>query len=482
MDTVVCAVCVAAASEKVWRRHREGDTHVVADTAGRLLEKVPLVQQQFQRVGLSQVPRYDATMIVGLVSVSQGLFFPPGAGMIPAWTAEERILWEWCKRRSDTFSVRVVSQRPLPSPLKCATSGSYDNSTKNASLMPLLPSCAQAVLESIPLDEQNEAFIVAAKTQAEILTLVLPPVLAFPMVHGHWHSFLLSRASVLRQRRLWKCWPPVAFWSTLRNPSREIAFELPDQPGVLSTKLLGAADLLRRCVAAVTRSGNALISEDEEGLAVSDAVNMMEGLATEHSDYKILSDVPKRLAPLEHLLETVLLSRVLRRQDALKETLQRAITLVCPAWLGTILKQRLETGVITAMSKTQVYRARQMVDLAFALTARESCMEITCTPETPSLVFLWADASPQWGREWLLGHMQLLKASSHTDLLQLATTVDELAATSVQKWEEWKRMNDQQGAEADAIVAEKAKGSKTERGLDLSDGELDSEEAYRQCK
>ena len=416
-----------------------GDTHVMGDSHGHRLTKVPYVMQQFEKVGIPRIPEFENMMIIGIAVMQPGVSFDPLAPTlrIPDFTREERILWEWCRRRTDVFTLRVSSALALPVPMLCATSGSNDNSVKNASGVPLLDTCRRVAIASV-VDSMPREMLEVEQQQVEMLTLTMPSILAYSMLSGHWGSHMLCRASVLRQRRLFLDWPAAAFWSVKNFPCREYTFEIPDSVGVMSAEFMKVADVLKRC-ASLLHGGGVLAPDAPLAEDLAGAIHVVEGFANAHSDYKAISEVPPRLVPLETLLETVLLSKVLKRQDMLKDILKKAINLTCPSWLKNVLHHRLDSGMVAVMSQTAVYRARQTVDLAFALAARETILHMPSDPSVPVFVYLWADASPQWGREWLLGHAHILRCSSYAELLGVVKAIDMLSTTSDRVWGQWRQ-------------------------------------------
>ena len=452
-EEVLCALTVAPHTVgAAHRRRRSGDAHTVGDGLGLLLQKVPYVMEQFRKVKEGKVPQYEELSVVGLVTVKPGKCMLSADAHLPSWSHEERILWAWCKQRSDAFTLEVVSRCKLNAAQKCSTVGSADNSLKNASLMPLQQVSREQVMSSARNLPEGMRRLNAS--QSIVMILTVPSVLALPILEGYWSAIMLTRGAVLRQQRLFLDWPPKLFWSLKDNPCTEVALDIPQDPAQIHKKLISVADLLRnnvlRC-AEQKMDGN----EPIEPAAIApqdfkDAILFLEALASEHSEYKVLSSVPPRLVPLERLLDTVLLSRVLRRQDCLKETLQKALSLACPPWLNKLLQQRLETGEVQTMSKSAVHRARQMVDLAFALASRDTCLAIGCE-ESPSFIYFWADASPQWGREWLLGHLHIVTSPTYDALLKVVEAINLLAHTSPKTWQRWQEWECQGQEEADTL-------------------------------
>ena len=102
---------------------------------------------------------------------------------------------------------------------------------------------------------------------------------------------------------------------------------------------------------------------------------------------------------------------LLKNGSMLQSIVRKAICIATPAALAMSLLRILnERNVI--LSGASIRRARFAFDCAFALHMRSEFQQLG--PVSPC--FIWADSSPQGGRDWLLMHMHYICASSLTQL------------------------------------------------------------------
>ena len=133
-----------------------------------------------------------------------------------------------------------------------------------------------------------------------------------------------------------------------------------------------------------------------------------------------------RQQPASQLIECVLAAAHLSKQSNLEHVVQKAVFIACPPALAPMLVKRLRSNVV--YKKDTINRGRLALDAALALHSRTIFAPPDLSP--PPLLFVWADSSPQGGRDWLLAHAHVLKSDTRQEHLKLLRAVGRLVQLS----------------------------------------------------
>ena len=255
-----------------------------------------------------------------------------------------------------------------------------------------------------------------------------------------------------------------------QNPREHISFSVPDDADAISERLNDVANTLREAVA------SGVLPPDD----VKDHIGFLSAFAAEHSrtTFRLPSARQKQL---EELVDVVLLSRDLKATESLPHTLRKAIQLTAPSWLNDLMQKRLDQDTAKGkISARTIIRARQMMDMSFALLVRETVMSRGSLQGADSVAgpfyYLWSDASPQCGREWLLSQTHIWRGRSKDDMLQVVRAVNALAVVSGELWGQFFREAEQapelSGSNSLKQLEDKVSEEKTltaDTGFELSD-------------
>ena len=429
-DGVCCALVISNVNPAHQRKRRQvrEAVHILGDSHGDLLLKTPAVKQALHASGYEGPLDVAVPTMVGLVVVKPGVWLQSPTSVL---SKQERLLWSWYKHRSDVFTVSVQhSQRFDPF---FEVSNGDDLMVRSCGILEVSATMLAKMRHALPTDAAL-AFKIALQEAKSMLAFVLPSVIALPLATGRWQSWMLCRAIVTKHPRLWPSWPPFQFWSFTRSPLTFWEPHLPEGEA-LSTRLRDVADKVRGLAA--SSQGQTLEDDD---------LRLLDALAAHHSNHWQVRPPHPRQRPLEMLVEVVLLSRLLRSQDTFRKVLHSSLRLLSKGGHGehlhtAVLEERLRNGNCGAdVSRSSVHRARVKLDLAFALLSRSLFKSPCITGENTAIgpyYYMWADASPQAGREWLLSHIHILLPQSHRQLCQLLFAINSLAKVLPVMWHEW---------------------------------------------
>ena len=102
---------------------------------------------------------------------------------------------------------------------------------------------------------------------------------------------------------------------------------------------------------------------------------------------------------MTYLLETFMLSVLLRDDQQLKDALRQAAHILLPSSLARAWSQRLQSREIRVPNKDVLSKRRFCVDSAFTMVQR-SWLQTLC--QQPIAVFMLVDSAPQGGRDYEL--------------------------------------------------------------------------------
>ena len=435
----LCAILLVPASRA---KRRQSTCYLGGDTHGELLGSVPIVEDARRRAGcLHALPGHVELKICGLVRWEPSVYYE---GPLTQFSAEEETLWQWFRRRTDVFSVLSTSSVLLNPGVPLSETYGGTHARQNCGVFKLPVATAAEVLNAVPADAPAVLQrMVMEHRETELLCMPVPEPIAEPLVRGHWTNWMLCRGVVMSQPRVFEDWPPLHFWSKKRQPSGVVSMELPPS-AELGHQLRGVANTLRQL------SCEGKIDID---MAASQ-VALLDSIVARHSQTTSVPVPEARKKPLEMLIDAVLMSKLLRTHDSLREVMQKAVSILCTDddFLKDMLIKKLEKGTRCKAGKQTIRRARFAVDVAFTVWSRQLWMPRGDIPDQNNnssgsqpalnvqnrpcspLVYMFADASPQGGREWLLSYCHMLTASSVSQMCSLLKAVHRLAGAPEKEW------------------------------------------------
>ena len=360
--------------------------------------------------------------VVGIAHVRPGTYFE---SVLTTFDVEERILWPWCKMASDVWTCAVTQAAAIQVPVEaCCKSFADVGWQRSRGFTPLTGLCAATVLRSL-FQEPGKAWLsgeqvssswgFAARDATQGLCLALPTPLALVVVHMQWQKLMFTASSTRQRTRLFApVWPPSSFWTRhmaeAAGPKQLTAFDGP----ALSTQIHSAADDLRSWASAILNEAQeAGEAEDMVHQRLRKHVQFLEDLALSISGSGSAdqSMMGTRKHSATQLVMQLQAAALLKNGSMLQSIVRKAICIATPAALAmSLLRMLNERNVI--LSGASIRRARFAFDCAFALHMRSEFQQLG--PVRPC--FIWADSSPQGGRDWLLIHMHYICASSLTQL------------------------------------------------------------------
>lgn len=218
---------------------------------------------------------------------------------------------------------------------------------------------------------------------------------------GVWNQCCLSKhcSGSQLEARMWRVWRP----APSPTPSLD-AFQ--NQFG--ATPCCVAADVLRLCAGELRARGGGLPA------GVSEAVQWLELMAVAAKSTDIQE--PRRKYETDMLIQTVLLSRLLKKADDLQEVFMVALRTTLPAEIANHYIAQLQDKSIKVPSRSTIYRHQLTVHVGYLLMKQKE-HAMAATLGAHSFLFT-VDSSPQGGRDWVLIGMTCLKDAELPGILK----------------------------------------------------------------
>ena len=293
------------------------------------------------------------------------------------------------------------------------------------------------------------------------LVVVLPAPLATLVVRGAWSRIVLL-GHWRSNHHIFRDWPPL----------NTAAADAADDVGsaiehVTPARIRQIADNIRQRSELVLAS--AIDAEEQAGMEVELAsdVSVLDLLADALEPRSSTTQRRLRHKAIE-LIATLRQAAFLKQRKGLLESLRGSIELTVPALLRPMFHARLtEPGVIP--SEKSVRTARFIFDVAFAMYWRQR-NDAAQSSARPSPIYLWADSSPQGGRNWLM--IQTHELAHSTSVAGLAHAVDTLAAIDPNPAECGDGHDDESTTDSDRDEEGEADNDSGEFGLEIDDGDM----------
>jgi hypothetical protein len=360
--------------------------------------------------------------ILGLLQIRKGTCYK---GPLTLWLPCEQEQWHYYSKANDAYSVQVMEAVHVRAFIPAVRSR-VSSRTNHSCLFKLAPECYQEVLDLAGVRGGGEPGTLGETLnqwgvgQAQILALELPMPLAFAAVHGRLASVLLLGRWQVSQR-LFSHWPNEYFFAWSRSDELGIVPTVrtldqcrntSDNPQWVQAELQGIANHIRSWAPQ-------LLQHDRGRLADLDhVVSFLDVLGEGFRTADLLEHTGRSRYEAIAIIHTVCASYALKRRDHLKNTVRTCISLVLPPVIKDSLLHCIDSGRFRLMSKTSLWRYAFRLDVAFARLNWDRF------DATSSVFYLWADSSPQGGRNWLLAQFHSIR---RLGMQELASDVDRLA-------------------------------------------------------
>lgn len=355
----------------------------------------------------------------GIALVTPGVTY---AGQ-DAWGQEERLMQHYFAHPVDSFSIVIRQFAPLQAPW-CAGLDFEAPPKKSLSFFSVTGSILDEIVtcddgELRPAREQCARWGVAMDLDQPMPIRGCPvpvPILAL-IANGAWSKVLLRarRADVVAAGP-WVDYPPLDWLAKLRQDCMfgrlECARLLP-APRLKEPFWTGLLENVQQWSVAYKEHMKATLSDDEWG-------DLVLGINSKLRDFeRFIMDMYQPTAgrtskvrySAQSLVDTVMHASFLRNMALHKEVSQFSISAVVPKCIRHA-PALLDTGALP--SKTTIYASLLTIDCAHMLWWRRR----QAVQNRTSLMFYWADSSPQGGRDWLLTKFDYIRKDQIVDCLE----------------------------------------------------------------
>ena len=359
-------------------------------------------------------------------------------GELTRWTAEEEELWKVGGCSDVAYSVRVASCAALLQPVEAVCS----NWTGRPRGLPHLGLPTVACLDEVlnarcrspgGAEHDNGWDCVRGRLplggSPRALCVRLPVPIAACVVHGGLSSMVFSRS--------WRSSVPLFQdgWPGYRR--QELGSTCVAEPlGEDSAVVDGVLNLVRKLRDwAPLLASTAADADDRESILgeVSSSVSFLRRLAASLATGSIGGatalpsdrDGRQKYSP-EQLVALVRSGHLLKNRRNLPDILAFLLPVCLPLFLQRPMQEAIRQGGVLP-SRMTMTRARFVFDVALSMHARGLYFSTLGGHEDTQakVIYVWADSSPQGGRNWLLIEVHMVEPSM---LAQVAAAVDRMAA------------------------------------------------------
>ena len=361
--------------------------------------------------------------IEGLVRISAGSMYTP----VQFWSRHAMLMWEYYHRAMDAYTVRVHQCFPHEQPhqlfLATRRKRTGGNSMLSGDAIPITLRSAAGVFychDDLSGDRfhnvqtgslQNTADIVAGSgTDAvDVPVILLPQPIARLAMRGRWPEIvLLGRWPGVEG---WS-WPPSEWIDARKGKHKQ---EEPAQNVAISAdRLRKVAQSLKRWMPKIAQDG-----DDDDVMEAEQHIMWLDEVAD-----SLCVSVKSRTGratsfAASFALHCLLLSRKLRSKQNIASTLERHLISILPPAVRETLKVSMTT-TCKVPSPSTMQQHQLVFDVAFMLFKRATLSR------QAGARYIFADASEQGGRDWLIAKIQFVADSDLINMLEamFALTAD----------------------------------------------------------